>query len=99
MVASRTTITTSAKRIARRPSATDSFSSFSWTRALRRMPAVSKSFTRRPRHSHSTDLESRVMPASGPVSSRSSPISALMSVDLPALGRPMTAIRIGLVSS
>mgnify|MGYP003408486660 CR=1 FL=1 len=36
-------------------------------------------------------IESRVMPASGPVSSRSSPSSRLMSVDLPALGRPTMA--------
>ena len=38
------------------------------------------------------------MPASGPVSSRSSPSSRLISVDLPELGRPTTAMRIGLVA-
>ena len=36
-------------------------------------------------------MASRVMPASGPVSTRSSPSSALTSVDLPALGWPMMA--------
>ena len=41
-------------------------------------------------------MASRVMPASGPVSSRSSPSSRLISVDLPELGRPTTAMRIGL---
>ena len=92
-------ITTSAKRMARRPSATESFSSFSCTLALRRMPAVSNSLILRPRQSQSTEMESRVMPASGPVSMRSSPISALISVDLPAFGRPTTAMRIGLVWS
>ncbi len=85
--------------MARNPSATDSFSSFSCTFALRRMPAVSNSFIRRPRQSQSTEIESRVMPASGPVSSRSSPISVLISVDFPAFGRPTTAIRSGLLSS
>ena len=34
----------------------------------------------------STEIESRVMPGSGPVSSRSSPIMRLISVDLPAFG-------------
>ena len=40
---------------------------------------------------------SRVMPGSGPVSSRSSPRMRLSSVDLPALGRPSTAMRSGFV--
>ena len=40
-------------------------------------------------------MESRVVPASGPVSSRSSPSRWLISVDLPALGRPTMATRIG----
>ena len=40
-------------------------------------------------------MASRVIPASGPVSSRSSPRMALTSVDLPAFGRPTTAIWIG----
>ena len=39
---------------------------------------------------------SRVMPGSGPVSSRSSPRIRLSSVDLPAFGRPSTAMRRGL---
>ena len=39
------------------------------------------------------------MPASGPVSSRSSPISRLTRVDLPAFGRPTMAMRIGLSRS
>jgi hypothetical protein len=99
MVASSTMMTISAKRMARKPSCTDMTSSFSWIRALRRMPAVSNSLRRRPCQSQSTEMESRVMPASGPVKSRSSPIRALISVDLPAFGRPTTAMRIGLVSS
>ena len=45
------------------------------------------------------EMLSRVMPASGPVRSRSSPRTRLISVDLPALGRPMIATRSGLVSS
>jgi hypothetical protein len=36
-------------------------------------------------------IRSRVIPASGPVSRRSSPNSALISVDLPAFGRPTIA--------
>ena len=36
-------------------------------------------------------MASRVMPGSGPVSTRSSPTSPLISVDLPALGRPTMA--------
>jgi hypothetical protein len=86
------TTTTSAKRTARSPSATDSFSSFSCTFARRRMPAVSKIRTGVPSQSRATEIASRVIPASGPVSSRSSPSMALTRVDLPALGRPTTAI-------
>ena len=44
-------------------------------------------------------MVSRVMPASGPVSRRSSPSSRLISVDLPELGRPTTATRIGAVGA
>ena len=40
-------------------------------------------------------MASRVMPASGPVNSRSSPSRRLISVDLPVLGRPTMAMRIG----
>ena len=42
-------------------------------------------------HIQSTAIESRVIPASGPVISRSSPSIRLTSVDLPALGRPTIA--------
>ena len=42
-------------------------------------------------HCHSTRIESRVMPASGPVSTRSSPTRRLSRVDLPTLGRPTIA--------
>ncbi len=91
-VASITRITTSAKVMARMASWVESFSSASITRALRRRPAVSTSRTGRPSQSQSTEIASRVMPASGPVSRRSSPISWLTSVDLPAFGRPTMAI-------
>ena len=49
----------------------------------------------RPCHSISTAMELRVVPASALVSSRSSPSRRLISVDLPALGRPTIATRIG----
>ena len=60
------------------------------------MPAVSISRTGRGSpfgscHSQSTAIESRVIPASGPVIIRSSPSMRLMSVDLPAFGRPTMA--------
>ena len=87
--------TTSAKRMALSASATESFSSFSSIFARLRSPAVSWRRRRRSRHVRSTAMASRVMPASGPVSSRSSPTSRLISVDLPVLGRPTTATRIG----
>ena len=48
--------------------------------------------------SRSTAIASRVIPASGPVTSRSSPSSRLISVDLPVFGRPTTAMRIGFSS-
>ena len=44
-----------------------------------------------PSHSQSRLIESRVIPASGPVIIRSSPIIVLTSVDLPAFGRPTIA--------
>ena len=44
-----------------------------------------------PCHSQSRLIESRVIPASGPVIIRSSPSIRLTSVDLPALGRPTIA--------
>ncbi len=81
--------------IARNASSTIIFSTLSAIRARRRMPAVS---TRRygwSRHVNGTSMASRVMPASGPVKRRSSPIRLLISVDLPIFGRPTTAMRIG----
>ena len=61
-------------------------------RAFLRMPAVSYNRMVRPFQSQSTDIESRVMPASGPVSSRSSPIIRLISVDFPDPDGPTKAI-------
>ena len=89
--------TTSANFTARKPSDTESFSSFSCTFALRRIPAVSKirigtAIPSVPDQSLRTEMASRVMPASGPVNKRSSPIILLIKVDLPAFGRPHTAI-------
>ena len=65
--------TTSAKRTARSASATESFSSFSSIRERRRSPAVSNTRKSRPCQLISTEMESRVVPASGLVNSRSSP--------------------------
>ena len=93
--ASISTTTHSAKRMARSASDTASFSILPTTRDLRRMPAVSHSLIFWPRHSNSVEMASRVMPASGPVSIRSSPRMVLTSVDLPALGWPMMARRNG----
>ena len=92
MATSSRTTTTSAKRTARNPSATESLSTLSVIRAFFRIPAVSKMRTGVPMKSDLTEIESRVIPASGPVSSRSSPMILLISVDLPAFGRPITAI-------
>ena len=44
-------------------------------------------------------MASRVMPASGPVSSRSSPSRWLISVDFPVFGRPMMATRMSFASA
>ena len=93
--ASSTTTTTSARRMASSVSATEAASSRLSIRLRRRMPAVSTSRIGRPRHCHSTRIESRVMPASGPVSTRSSPTRRLSSVDLPTLGRPTMVSSIG----
>ena len=87
--------TTSAKRTARSASDTDSFSSLSSMRERRRRPAVSNTRNSRPFQVTSTAMESRVVPASGLVSKRSSPRRRLIIVDLPAFGRPSTATRIG----
>ena len=65
--------TTSAKRTARSASDTDSFSSFSSIRERRRKPAVSNTRKSRPCQLTSTEMESRVVPASALVSNRSSP--------------------------
>ena len=89
--ASSRTTTTSANLTARRPSLTDSFSSFSWTLAFLRMPAVSKIRVGIPPQSKVSEIASRVIPASGPVKRRSSPKILLIRVDLPALGLPITA--------
>ena len=85
------TTTHSAYLTARKPSDTDSFSNFSLTLALRRIPAVSHSLISRPPQCQSDEIASRVMPASGPVNIRSSPSREFTSVDLPALGWPIIA--------
>ena len=93
--ASTSTTTTSAKRMARTASLAASFSAASVMRALRLRPAVSKMRIGRSFHAKSVATASRVRPGSGPVIMRSSPSSALTSVDLPELGRPTMAMRIG----
>ena len=95
IAASSKTTTTSANLTARKPSDTESFSSLSCTLAFLRMPAVSKMRICVPSHSVRSEIASRVIPASGPVSKRSSPKIILISVDFPAFGRPTTAICIG----
>ena len=62
-------------------------------RAAAQAGGVEKIGSARPCQSRSTAMESRVVPASALVSSRSSPSSRLISVDLPALGRPTMATR------
>src|SRR5690606_36250356 len=62
-------------------------------RLRRRRPAVSPSVCARPPCSKSTATASRVVPGWSKATSRSSPMSALISVDLPTLGRPTTATR------
>ena len=74
-------------------------SSLSVTFERRRSPAVSTSRIGAPSHSASIAIESRVIPASGPTTSRSSLSSLLISVDLPALGRPTIASFNGPASS
>ena len=69
----------------------DIFSSESLTFDCLRSPAVSTSLNFLPRHSQSEAMASRVTPASGPVSIRSSCKRALTSVDLPTFGRPTIA--------
>ena len=59
---------------------------------IRRNPAVSISAYDRPQCSKSTVMLSRVVPGTGEVINRSWPSKALTSVDLPAFGRPTTAI-------
>ena len=89
--ASSKTTTTSANFTARSPSLTDSFSNLACTLAFLRIPAVSKIRVGTPPQSKVKEMASRVIPASGPVNRRSSPIILLISVDFPAFGRPMTA--------
>ena len=73
-----------------RPSAPASFSSLSSTLgAAAQARRCRTSSTARPRQTRSTLIASRVSPASGPTSRRSSPRMRLSSVDLPALGRPI----------
>ena len=88
-----TSAQTSAKRIERSVSATDRFA------PSRPCTLRLASHARRCRQGGSScpatasrsEMASRVMPASGPTSMRSSPSSAFTSVDLPAFGRPMMA--------
>ena len=54
---------------------------------------------RRPPRSNGTTIASRVVPGWSNATSRSSPSQALISVDLPTLGRPATASRIGASAS
>ena len=75
---------------------TENFSMLSNTRPLRRKPAVSISSKRRPWCSKGTWIASRVVPGWSKATNRSSPSQVLISVDLPTLGRPATASRIGL---
>ena len=87
------------RAIARKLSPTESRSAVSSIRDFRRRPAVSNSSSSRGPSRvcqvNGVAIESRVSPGSGPVIIRSSPSSALTSVDLPAFGRPTIAIRIG----
>ena len=69
------------------------FSTASLTRARRRIPAVSISTNASPSRSQGTRMLSRVVPGSSDVIKRFAPISRLISVDLPTLGRPITATR------
>ena len=92
-VASNKSTTTAARPSEASVSSDESFSRLSWTRERRRSPAVSSSSMARPLNDHSTATESRVIPASGPVITRSSPTKRLTSVDFPTLGRPTMARR------
>ena len=69
------------------------------TLARRRRPAVSMKLKCFPRSRRSESIASRVVPASGATTCRSSPSSRLTSDDLPAFGRPTTATLIALRSS
>src|SRR5829696_5214599 len=61
----------------------------------RRSPAVSTRMTGRPSTSSSVSIASRVVPARSETITRSEPRKALTSEDFPALGRPITATRVG----
>ena len=65
------------------------------TLALRRMPAVSMKTYFCPSRSMSVSIASRVVPGRESTSIRSSPSSRLSMLDLPALGRPTSAMRGG----
>ena len=74
---------------------TENFSIASNTWPLRRRPAVSISSNFWPSRSNGTVMASRVVPGMSKATRRSSPSQVLISVDLPTLGRPATARRIG----
>ena len=89
--ASKSKITTSANLMARTASETEIFSGRSLIFAFLRRPAVSNRRTFRSPQLKSTEIESLVNPASGPVIILSSPSSKLTMVDLPAFGLPTMA--------
>ena len=62
---------------------------------LRRMPAVSTKTIARPFFSMGMSMASRVVPGCSSTKTRSSPTMRFASDDLPAFGRPTSAIRIG----
>nr|GFD48497.1 hypothetical protein [Tanacetum cinerariifolium] len=65
----------------------------SFTRALRRKPAVSTNINSWPKAEYLASIESRVVPAISVTMLRSSPSNRLTNDDLPTLGRPMMAMR------
>ena len=96
IAASKRTTTTSENFTARKPSETESFSSFSCTFAFFRIPAVSHNRMGTSSQSWLIEILSRVIPASGPVSILSWPNIWFTRVDLPAFGLPMIEICRGL---
>ena len=87
-------ITTCADDIASRVCTILYFSTASRTLLLRRTPAVSIRVNWCRLNSNGILTLSRVVPGSDEVTSRSSLSNALINVDLPALGRPIIAIRV-----